>query len=92
MGRNSFSGGFEEDFLDWPACHSRPLSNLWAVCHNNPSMVRRIKGPARKIYVGSRKKTVSTQHLIPVQKRSFHFCRDQGQVTQGGSRREKRNF
>ncbi len=36
-----FLGGFEEDF--WPACHSKP------------SMVVKIAGCSRKIYVVSRK-------------------------------------
>jgi len=54
-GAKFFSGGFEEGCFR-SACHSRSLIYLQAVCHNNPSLVFKISGSSRKIYVGIRKK------------------------------------
>ena len=44
----------EEDCLR-PACHSKPLTYLQAVCHNNPSMVSKISNSSTKKYVEIRK-------------------------------------
>jgi hypothetical protein len=62
-GAKFFSGGFEEDCL-WSTCHSRPLMYLKVACHNNPSMVDKISGSSREIYVETRKKNRPTIAVI----------------------------